>query len=49
MLQTQRGQKIKQPKGGQIRQAIPVDCQGAELQGNRIYGGVNKHGGILHG
>ena len=48
MRQTPGSQKIKQAKGRQVSQAVPVDGQRAKLQRNRVNVGVNKHGGILH-
>ena len=40
MLQAQSGQAHKQGKCSQVRQAIPMDGQGPQLQGDRIDRGV---------
>ena len=44
VAQAQAGQEKKQAKGGQIRQAVPVNGQGAKLQRNRIDFRMNEHG-----
>ena len=47
MAQAQAPQPAEQAEGGQIGQAVPVNGQGADLQGDRVYFRVNQHGGIV--
>ena len=44
MLQAVFAQQHEKPKGSQVSQAVPVDGDGPELQGNRVDGGMNQHG-----
>ena len=43
-LQAARAQPHEEAKRGQIRQAIPMDGQGPQLQGDGVDLGVNQHG-----
>ena len=45
--QTTDTQQQKQAESGQVSQPIPVNGNGAELQGDRVNVGVNKHAGIV--
>ena len=47
VAQAPHTEEHEQAKSGQIGQAVPVDGQGAYLQGHRIDMGVNQHGGIV--
>ena len=44
VAQAQAGQKEEQAKGGQIRQAVPVNGKGPQLERNRIDFGMDEHG-----
>ena len=43
--QAARAQEHEQPKRHQIRDAVPVNGEGAQLQGNGVDVGVSQHGG----
>ena len=44
VAQAQAGQKEEKAKGGQIRQAVPVNGKRAQLERNRIDFGMDEHG-----